>query len=101
MIVRMWRGRASAANPEGYADYFRKTLLPELKTIEGFVGASLLRRAAGDAIELTVLTRWQSLEAIRAFAGTELEKAVVEPEAVAALVDYDRRVTHFEVVEDA
>ena len=97
----MWSGRASPSNPEGYADYFRRTLLPELKTINGFIGATLLRRTDGDAIELIVLTRWQSLDAVRAFAGLELGKAVVEPEAIAALVDYDRRVTHFEVVEDS
>jgi len=47
-----------------------------------------------------VLTRWQSIEAIRSFAGAELDKAVVEPGAVAALTDFDDRVQHYEIIEE-
>jgi heme-degrading monooxygenase HmoA len=75
-------------------------VLPELKRIEGFVGASLLRRDSPDGVEFLVLTRWASMDAIRAFAGDDVEKAVVEPDAVAALVSFDRTVEHFEVVDD-
>jgi len=57
MIVRMWRGRAALSNPLAYSGHFRRRVLPELQRIEGFLGASLLRRDGGDAVEFLVLTR--------------------------------------------
>jgi heme-degrading monooxygenase HmoA len=100
MIVRVWRGRASPARPDAYPKHFRDNVVPELRGIEGFLGASLLRHDSAGQIEFVVETRWASLDAIRAFAGANVTQAVVEPEAVAALVDYDRVVTHYEVVAD-
>jgi heme-degrading monooxygenase HmoA len=100
MIVRAWRGRAATSNPSGYADHFRQKVLPELHHIAGFLGASLLRDSTPDGIEFLVLTRWRSMEAIRAFAGDEVGRAVVEPGAVAALVDFDETVVHYEMVEE-
>jgi hypothetical protein len=49
-------------------------------------------------VELVVLTLWESMEAVGKFAGVKPEKAVVEPEARAALTDFDETVTHFEIV---
>ena len=54
-------------------------MLPELRNVPGFVGATLSKREEGERIEFVVLTRWQSLEAIRAFAGADVDRAVVEP----------------------
>jgi hypothetical protein len=48
-----------------------------------------------------VLTRWKSMDAIREFAGGEIDKAVVEPGAVAALIDFDAKVQHYEVIDEA
>jgi len=100
MIVRAWRGRAASDNPSGYAAHFHQKVVPELRHVAGFLGASLLRTDKSDGIEFLVLTRWQSMEAIRAFAGDEVGRAVVEPGAVAALIDFDRTVTHYEMVEE-
>jgi heme-degrading monooxygenase HmoA len=101
MIVRTWRGRASSTNPDGYPTHFRRGVLPALQRLDGFLGASLLKRTENGEIEFLVLTRWTSIEAIRAFAGGNTGKAVVEPEAVAALVDFDPTVRHYELVEEA
>jgi heme-degrading monooxygenase HmoA len=101
MIVRTWRGRASSTNPDGYPAHFRQSVLPALRRIDGFEGATLLRRIEDGQIEFLVLSRWRSIEAIRAFAGADPGKAVVEPEAEAALVDFDPTVRHYEVVEEA
>ena len=101
MIIRTWCGIASAANPHGYPEHFTRTAVPALQRIEGFLGASLLREDRADAIEFLVLTRWASLDAIRAFAGDAISQAVVEPEAAAALVDFDRTVHHYHVVAEA
>ena len=100
MIVRAWRGRASPSMPAGYPGHFRKNVLPELKSVEGFLGATLLKQETAAGIEFLVLTRWVSMDTIRGFAGSDFAKAVVEPEAIAALVDYDHIVQHYEVVED-
>ena len=101
MIVRAWRGRASRSNQEAYPSHFSRNVLPELRRIEGFVGATLLRERRTDEVEFLVLTRWASMDAVRAFAGADANNAVVEPEAVAALIDFDRVVQHFDVLEDA
>jgi heme-degrading monooxygenase HmoA len=98
MIVRSWRGRAAKGNT-AYIDHFRRNVMPELREIEGFLGASLLREDRADEIEFLVLSRWASMDAVRAFAGVDVAHAVVETEAITALKDYDRTVHHYEVVE--
>ena len=75
-------------------------MLPELRRIAGFRGASLLREERAEGIEFLVLTRWDSMEAIRSFAGEDVERAVVEPAAVAVLVDFEKRVRHYELIEE-
>jgi heme-degrading monooxygenase HmoA len=100
MILREWRGRASHEEPDAYPKHFRNNVAPELRTIDGFLGASLLRADRSDGIEFLVLTRWTSFDAIHAFAGDEIGKAVVEPEAAAALVDFDEWVRHYELIEE-
>jgi heme-degrading monooxygenase HmoA len=76
-------------------------VVPELVNLPGFVGAHLSRRLLGDRIEFLVLTRWKSVDAIRDFTGSEIDKAVVEPDAVAALIDFDAKVRHYEVIDEA
>ena len=98
LIARIWRARASAENVDGYVQYATRNVFPSLKAIEGHRGAYLLRRTVGGVIELVVLTLWESMEAIRKFAGAEPAKAVVEPDARATLTDFDNFVTHFDVV---
>jgi len=100
MIIREWRGRADPARADAYPKHFRERVVPELRGLPGFVGAHLTRREHDGKVEYLVLTRWRSIDAIRAFAGPEPSKAVVEPGAVAALSDYDPTVQHYEVVEE-
>ena len=99
MIIREWRGRAAGSNPDAYPKHFRSTVMPELRRLSGFLGADLCRRQLGDKTEFLVLTKWQSMDAIRAFAGDDAGKAIVEPGGVAALVDFDDRAQHYETVE--
>jgi uncharacterized protein YciI/heme-degrading monooxygenase HmoA len=98
LILRMWKGRASAEKSGEYVDFVTKKIFPSLREIEGHGGAYLLRRAVDGAIEFVVLTLWESMEAVRRFAGSKPEKAVVEPEARAVLSGFDETVTHFEVI---
>ncbi len=96
MIIRQWRGYASSEKAHEYPEHFRQAVLPELAKIEGFRGAYLLRRQEDRAVEFTVLTLWESMEAIRRFAGDNPELAVVAPAARDALRSFDDKVTHYE-----
>lgn len=98
MILRMWKGRSTTDKADKYIDHVIKRVLPALGAIEGHRGAYLLRRAMNGATEFVVLTLWDSMAAVRRFAGAEAEKAVVEPEARAVLTSFDETVSHFEVV---
>jgi len=97
MILRMWKGRSTVQKAGDYARHATK-VFRALGAIEGYRGAYLLRRAVDDAIEFVVLTLWDSMGAVREFAGAQPEKAVIEPEARAILTSVDDSVTHFEVV---
>ena len=99
MIIREWRGRAASERAAAYPQHFRTSVVPELKHVPGFLGADLSQREVDGHIEFLVLTRWQSMAAIEAFAGSDVAKAVVEPGAVAALIDFDAHVQHYQVIE--
>lgn len=100
MIIREWRGRAPRSRIAEYPTHFKTKVVPELRDVPGFLGATLSKREDGERVEFVVLTRWKSMEAVRAFAGADPERAVVEPGAIAALSDYDRTVRHYEVLEN-
>lgn len=98
MIARTWRARAAADAAHLYPQHLAREVLPKLQALDGFLGAYLLRRDDGAEVEFVVQTLWASHEAIGRFAGAQPEVAVVEPEAAAVLLSYDRTVTHHEVV---
>jgi len=99
LILRMWRARSTVDKSGEYVQHATKKVFPALRAIEGHRGAYLLRRAIDGAIEFVVLTLWDSMEAVRRFAGEQPEKAVVEPEARAVLTSFDNSVTHFEIID--
>jgi heme-degrading monooxygenase HmoA len=103
MIVRTWSATADSAGAGNYSRYFDGTLLPGLRRLRGFNGACLLRRDLGQdgTVELTTHTFWESAEMIRAFAGDDITVSVVEPEAQAMLLDFDRTAEHRVVVVSA
>jgi heme-degrading monooxygenase HmoA len=98
MIARIWHATATPAGAEAYQRHFTTAVLPELQGVAGHRGAYVLRRATGDHVDLQVVTLWESLEAIRGFAGEDIDTAVVEPDAQAALLTYGTSVTHHDVV---
>ncbi len=100
MIARFWSAQTSPAQLPAYADHLRTHVLPALRDVDGYAGAALLERALADpdSVEIIVITWWRSLDAIRGFAGTDLEGAVVAGEAASLLTQFDRRVRHYELV---
>jgi heme-degrading monooxygenase HmoA len=99
MIARLWRGVArDRANADAYLRHLSTNVLPALGAIEGYRGVRMLQRHE-NGIEMVVMTLWESMDAIRRFAGANPERAVVEPEARAVLIEYDDFVRHYEIHE--
>jgi uncharacterized protein len=96
-ILRQWSARATEAQLPKYLEHFSKNVLPELRRVPGCLGVNVSVRQMGGDVEIFVETTWRSLEAIRGFAGEDVEAAVVAPEAAALLKDFDRRVRHTEI----
>jgi hypothetical protein len=103
LIVRTWSATADPDGADNYSRYFAETLVTKLRGLPGFDGAYLLRRDLGGdgTVELTAHTFWKSPEAIRTFAGDDITVAIVEPEARAMLLAFDRTATHRSVAVDA
>ena len=100
MISRQWRGLAHANQAQNYVKHLRNHTFPTLREIPGFVDASILLRPVENGVEFLIVTQWDSLQAIARFAGSDSETAVVPAEVMAMMIEYDRRVKHFEVVEN-
>lgn len=95
--LRRWSAHTTEALLTKYLNHFSKNVLPELRRVEGYLGATLSIRHAGDEVEILVESFWRSLDSVRNFAGPDLEAAVVAPEAAALLTDFDRRVRHYDL----
>jgi antibiotic biosynthesis monooxygenase (ABM) superfamily enzyme len=100
VIARLWHGWTAPENADAYEDFLRKKMFPSIHRVPGYLGADLLRRADGEEIAFVTITRFESLDAVRAFAGDAYEQAVVEPEARRLLSRFDQRSEHYEVVID-
>ena len=98
MITRAWWGKTPFDKANDYIRHLEGKVLPELQKIDGHRGAYILRRDLDDGVEFAVLTLWESMDAIRQFAGEDPERAVVLPEARAVLSEFDSKVKHYEIV---
>jgi len=99
VIARIWTGEVGRADAEVYADYIRETGFREYGETAGNRGAWLLRRDDGDSTIFVALSMWDSLEAVRAFAGEDVEAAVLYAEDERYLRPGSSSVTHYEVVD--
>lgn len=97
MIARTWHGAVRADRAEAYYDYLLKTGIPDYEKTPGNRGVYVLRRAEGETAHFLLLTLWDSLESIRAFAGDDLERARYYPEDEDFLLELEPTVTHYDV----
>ena len=97
MISRHWKGIANPKFADRYVHHLKAETFPQLASLPGFVRATLLRRTVSTGTEFQVVTLWDSLGAIEAFAGVDVEAAVVPAAVQAMMVDYDRRAAHYEI----
>jgi heme-degrading monooxygenase HmoA len=99
MIARHWRGLVKRERADAYVEHLQSQTLPQLVQFAGFHDAKVLRRELPQGVEFLVVTIWESLDSIRAFAGTDVETAVVPPAARDMMIEYDRRARHYDVVD--
>lgn len=99
MIARVWRGAAKRENADAYRRHAIGNVFPALASIDGHRGAYLLTRPLTAEVEFIAVTLWDSIEAVKRFAGENPDKAVVEPEARAVLSNFDDFVRHYDVHE--
>ena len=97
MILRSWRGRTRIGDAEDYAAFLHAAVLPEMESLGGR-GAYVLRRDEGSTSEFWVLSLWDSIDAVRLFAGPTPEEAVVPAEARPLLLDFDSQAQHYQVL---
>jgi heme-degrading monooxygenase HmoA len=98
MIARSWTGTTRAEDADAYLDYLHTTGLAEYRATPGNRGVLALRRVADGRAEFLLVTLWDSDEAIRRFAGDDVERAVFYPEDERYLIERGERVEHYEVV---
>jgi heme-degrading monooxygenase HmoA len=99
MISRHWKGVAKLGHAEAYLRHLRSETFSRLAGLPGFVEASVLRREVDGGTEFLVVTVWDSMKAVEAFAGPDVDVAVVPAAVQAMLSSYDERVRHFEMVD--
>ena len=98
-IARVWRGSTAAEDADRYLEYLRETGLPGYTRTPGHRETITLRRVRDGRAEFLLVSLWESMDAVRAFAGADPERAVFYPEDVHYLVERDERVMHFEIVD--
>ncbi|MGH8213542.1 MAG: antibiotic biosynthesis monooxygenase family protein [Rhodanobacteraceae bacterium] len=99
MIVRIWRGITPKEQADAYLEHLQQTALPALAGQPDLRGAWVLRRVQGDRCEFQLLSLWESLDAVRAFAGDQPERAVYFAEDDKFLLDMEPLVRLYEVAD--
>ncbi len=98
MIARIWKGAVRADDADAYLEYLEVTGFAEYRQTPGNRGLFALRRVVGDRCEYLLLTLWDSMDAVKGFAGEDVEAAVFYPEDDRFLVDRDLTSSHYDVV---
>ena len=98
MIIRMWHGRVPTAKKQAYLEYLKGTGLKDSSATAGNRGVDLLSRDGGSLTEFVTLTWWDSVDAIKAFAGADHQKARYYPEDSQYLAEMEPFVKHYEVL---
>ena len=99
MICRIWHGWTIPADAEAYEALLKGEILVGIqhRRIAGYSGIQLLRRSLGDEVEFVTIMWFNSMAAVRTFAGEDYERAVVPPKARVLLSRFDERSQHYEV----
>lgn len=96
MIARIWRGWTKSADAEVYEEMLRNEIFPSIaaRNIKGYRGAELFIREDGDEVEFVTLLRFDSMDAVKEFAGADEGKPVIFPNAEALIARMERARHH-------
>jgi heme-degrading monooxygenase HmoA len=99
MISRIWHGWTTPDNADAYETLLKEEIFVGIQArhIRGFKGIQLLRREVGDEVEFVTIMTFDSLDAVREFAGEDYEVAVVPEKARAVLARFDKRSQHYAI----
>jgi heme-degrading monooxygenase HmoA len=97
MIVRMWHGRVPASKARAYREFVNGRAIPDYRSVAGNISVYVLERPEGDVTHFITLTFWESLDAIKGFAGDDVEAAKYYPEDKDFLLEFEPTVVHYEV----
>ncbi len=98
MIVRMWHGRVPSEKARAYREFLNARAIPDYQSTPGNLSVYILERPEGEVTHFITMTFWESLDAIRAFAGEDVEVAKYYPEDQEFLLEFEPTVVHYEVV---
>ena len=98
MIARIWHGATKPEHADAYESMLKPELLPGLSEVRGFQGSYLLRRPNGGEVEFITIILWESLDALKAFAGPDYELSIIPQDRKQYLSRHDDRAEHYEVV---
>ena len=97
MICRIWHGRTARGKADAYARFLASRAVPDYQSVRGNLGVSVLRRDDAEITHFLTVTNWESEDAIRAFAGSDLLKAKYYPEDSEYLLEFEPYVQHYVV----
>lgn len=100
MIARHWKGIVKRDDADRYLTHLEHHTIATVSSIDGFRRVTVLRREVEQGVEFLVVTEWDSIEAIKKFAGESAEVAVVPLTAQVMMVSYDTEAVHYEIVEE-
>ncbi len=97
MIERHWKGIARIDQSDNYIKHLITETFPKASLMKGFVKATILKRLVDEGVEFLIVTAWESIEAVKQFAGEQVDLANVPTEARAMMVKFDEFARHYEV----
>ncbi|MCA1624052.1 MAG: antibiotic biosynthesis monooxygenase [Acidobacteria bacterium] len=100
MIARIWHGMTKIEKADEYLDYLNKTGISDYRQTRGNLGAYILRRMENETAHFLTLSFWESLEAIKTFAGEDYEKARYYPQDKEFLLEFEPNVKHYEMFDN-
>jgi len=98
MIARMWHGRVPSSKAAAYRAFVTGRAIPDYRSVPGNLSVHILEQADGNITHFVTLTFWEGLDAVRGFAGEDVDAAKYYPEDADFLLEFEPRVMHYDVV---
>lgn len=96
VITRIWHGTTKAEHANSYLDFLEKSGIPDYKRTEGNLSTEVWRKTEGNICHFWTVTKWESYDSIKKFAGEDYEKARYYPDDANYLLDFEEQVKHYE-----